>query len=417
MSSRLQASTLVVLPGPSGLAGAGTDLRARVKSRLVERSADLKRALLEFARQPAYSRELRRARDRYLGRRTQPGEAELGNFLDYFVLQHRLASGRTLMELFVAAHPALAEAEREMLLGWTDVVEGLFEVQRREGEALVLTNLLDELTYHARSNQGASIFRAWPPGSFLHARLVPLGNEWLFSGYVLSYPPSERDRVFQLAARTAMRNPALVFRNPQKLDQAWDLQRKARRTFIDFFGSEQVVLPGSDLAERMDAYLRFCIYEDRDGDGRSPADRVKEESGIIAPVPRYNLPDALLQAETVGVVYDDVDGLTFLAGFGLIEQTFTSPELAARARHKEAVLDYLKDESIPPSVFRRLAARGTEQTNRVFCSVLGRPHFHWQLHGEALLRKHKAAYFQRTPRPRVIPLSTELARAQMSAQR
>ena len=30
------------------------------------------------------------------------------------------------METFISAHPELAEADRQMLLGWRDVVEGVF---------------------------------------------------------------------------------------------------------------------------------------------------------------------------------------------------------------------------------------------------------------------------------------------------
>ena len=34
-----------------------------------------------------------------------------------------------------------------MLLGWQDVVESIFDIAGRDGDALVLFNFLDELTY------------------------------------------------------------------------------------------------------------------------------------------------------------------------------------------------------------------------------------------------------------------------------
>jgi hypothetical protein len=49
---------------------------------------------------------------------------------DCFVLEHRLGKGRTVVEQFADAHADLTEAEREMLLGWRDVVQGPFEVRR-----------------------------------------------------------------------------------------------------------------------------------------------------------------------------------------------------------------------------------------------------------------------------------------------
>ena len=54
------------------------------------------------------------------------------------------------METFVSAHPELADADRQMLLGWRDVVEGVFEIRERDGEAIIAVNLIDELTYWAR---------------------------------------------------------------------------------------------------------------------------------------------------------------------------------------------------------------------------------------------------------------------------
>ena len=69
-----------------------------------------------------------------------------------------------------------------MVLGWRDVVQGPFEVQRRDGPALVVVNLVDELSYRVRSNMGPAVFRRMPPRSFLIARLVPVGDEWMLSG-------------------------------------------------------------------------------------------------------------------------------------------------------------------------------------------------------------------------------------------
>src|SRR5262245_63522272 len=88
----------------------------------------------------------------------------------------------TVVEHFVAEHPQLPEEERAMLLGWRDVVEGIFRVQRRDGDALVAINLVDDLTYRVRSNRGPAALGSMRRGMFLITRLVPIGGEWLLSG-------------------------------------------------------------------------------------------------------------------------------------------------------------------------------------------------------------------------------------------
>src|SRR6202165_3453952 len=125
---------------------------------LLDRSAELKGELLEFSWQPRFDRDRRevlrdRFPDRFVG-----DESELIAALDYFLLQHELRSGKTVVERFVASRPDLPEHERELLLGWRNVVEGIFEVQCRGGDALGTEELVGELTNCAYSNMGPGAF-------------------------------------------------------------------------------------------------------------------------------------------------------------------------------------------------------------------------------------------------------------------
>jgi hypothetical protein len=61
--------------------------------------------------------------------------------------------------------------------------------------------------------------------------------------------------------------------------------------------------------------------------------------------------------------------------------------------HRRRVNCYLKDDSIPPAVFRQL---------------LNEPGFSWERDGEPLLRRHKRAYFERPVYPSVTPTSSRL---------
>ena len=130
-----------------------------VSAELVWRSGDRKRELVEFSRGPRFDRAFREAFARRFGEAPEVDEEQFINFLDFFVLQYRLSDGRTVVEHFVAEHPGLPEEERAMLLGWREVVEGIFRVQRRDGDALVTVNLVDELTYRARSKSGSATAR------------------------------------------------------------------------------------------------------------------------------------------------------------------------------------------------------------------------------------------------------------------
>jgi hypothetical protein len=309
--------------------------------------------------------------------------------IDHFVLQFRLRNGRTVVEEFVAARPDLPETEREMLLGWRDVVEGIFEVRERDGAALVVENLIDDLTYRVRSNAGTAVFRQMPRRSFVVTRLVPIGDEWLISGATNVFPARYRAELHRAAAEQAVRSPELGFRNPDKLARAWELQRADRDRFVRFFGADLIVLRGEEVEDRLRAFRGFC-HEEITADWEGPVPDPVMETGVDL---------ELADAESVAVIYDEEDGLGFYADFGLVEHAFADPSLLRRRHHRQRVLDYLDDDSVPPHVFHRLAARDAARASAVFRTLLKRPRFAWERDGETLLRERKKSYFARPARP------------------
>jgi hypothetical protein len=374
---------------------AGTS-RADVDA-LVARSVELKRELLEFSRLPRFDRAFREAMAAAGLGPVVTDEQRLTMVIDHFLLEFRLRNGRTVVEQFVAARPDLPDAERDMLLGWRDVVEGIFEVQRRDGAGLVVENLIDELTYRVRSNTGTAVFRQMPRRSYVVTRLVPVGDEWLISGATSVFPARYRAELHRAAAEQAMRSPELGFRNPDKLARAWELQRADRDRFVRFFGSDLVVLRGEEVEDRMRAFREFCHRE-----------ITADLKGPVPTVAEFGVDSELADAESVALVYDDEDGLGYYVEFGLVEKAFTDPSLLRRRLYRERVLDYLDDDSVPPHVFHRLSARDAARASAVFRTLLRRPGFDWTRDGEALLRERKKRHFARPSRPSISVIAERL---------
>jgi hypothetical protein len=374
-----------------------------VNAALLDRAGELKRQLVAFSQQPRYDRAFREVLAQHGDGSEVLDEHRLMMLWDYFLLEHRLRNGRTIVEQFVDAHAELSRQEREMLLGWRDVVQGPFEVQRRDGPALIVVNLVDDLTYRVRSNMGTSVFRRMPRRSFLITRLVPVGEEWMLSGPTSVLRPAERDVAYRLAFEMSLRTPEAVYRNPEKLAKAWEIQRADRQRFIGFFGADLVVVPGDRAQERLNAFHEFS----RDEVLRTTPGAARRGGGAAAPV--VELPPDLVESETVALIYDEEDGLGFYAEFGLVEAAFADPDLVRRRRYREQVLSYLHDDSVEPMVLRRLADRDPDKASVLFRRLLKRPRFDWARDGEELLRTVKAASFARVARPRVSPLSQRLA--------
>ncbi len=375
---------------------------------LIERSADLKRDLVDFARGPRFERSLAAALLEAAGPGGELDEAGAIGVIDRFALQHRLPDGQTVADRFAAGRPDLTAADREMLLGWRDPVEGIFEIGRRDGDAVILLNLVDDLEYRAYSNMGRAAFRPLPRGGFVHARLVPIRpvpGAWLVSGSMSAYNKSGAAQVAQVALELATRQPGLVFRNPEKVEQGWKQMREDRAAFVEYCGGDELVLPPAEAAERLNAYYR---HRQEAALARQPGRlRDRHVPGLAVPVLR--LPEELAGRDTIGIIYDDTDGLNFYPDYGMLREMFADPALAGDKRYADVLRGYLRSETIAPLPLLRLAAAHPQAVDAVFRKILRKPKFTWAEQGEALLRRRKAWYYEREPRPGVSVIGARLA--------
>jgi hypothetical protein len=375
---------------------------------LIERSAELKRALVDFACGPRFKQHLGPFMLEAAGPERELDEGDAIGIIDRFALQYPLPNGKTVLDQFLASRPDLSAAERDMLRGWRDPVEGFFEIRGKDQAAIVLQNLLDDLEYRTYSNAGPDAFRRLPKAGFLYARLVPISpvpGAWLISGAMSAYPKAAAAEIAQVALRLATTKPELVFRNPDKIEQGWKQMREDRATFIEFFGGDELVLPPAEAEERLNAYYR---HRQQAALAAHPGRR-KPRNVPGIDLPGFELPADLADAESIGVIYDEIDGLNFYNDYGALRELFADPALAADKRYADVLRGYLKAETIGPLPIRRLAAAHPKTADAVFRKVLRKPGFTWTEHGEALLRRRKPWYYEQEPRPGVSVIGPRLA--------
>ncbi|HEX6523921.1 MAG TPA: hypothetical protein VF070_28555 [Streptosporangiaceae bacterium] len=380
----------------SRLTNQGGDERSLAS--LIARSAELKRALVDFALSPRMERHLERFLVEGAGPAQVLVEDEAIDAVDRFALLYRLPNGKSVLDQFLASWPDLSPADREMLRGWRDPVDGIFEIRGRDGDSLILLNLVDDLEYRAYSNMGPVAFRPLPKHGFVYARLVPIGpvpDAWLISGSMRAYRKSDAERIAEVALELATRMPELAHRNPENVEQAWRQMRAERAAFVEFFGRDELVLPPAEAEERINAFYRHrqgAALARRPAGGRPP-----NIPGVD--VPAFELPPELADADTIGVIYDEIDGLNFYNEYGMLRDLFADPALASDKRYADVLRGYLRAETIGPLPFRRLAVSHPHTVDAVFRKILRQPHFTWADHGEALLRRRKSWYFEHEPRP------------------
>ncbi|WP_335971678.1 hypothetical protein [Streptomyces sp. CA2R106] len=375
---------------------------------VLRRSAELKEDLVAFGEGRTFERFLGPLLTEAAGSDGTLDEATAINVIDRFLLQYRLPDGTTVTDRFVTRRMDLTDPDRQMVLAWRDPVEGLFEVRGKVGDCLLLLNLLDDLEYRTYTNAGRAAFRGVTKGSFLGARLValtPLPGAWLVSGAMSSYPRAAAPEIAAAALELATTRPDLVFRNPEKTEQGWRSMREDRSSFTEFFGSDELVLTPGEAQERINTYYRHRQQAATAGQplGRDRGRHTAPES------PLFTLPAELADAQTVGVIYDQVDGLNFYADYGSLRDLFANPDLPGRKHHQDLLRTYLREESITPLPIHRRAAAHPLTVDTVFQKLLRQPGFTWSEHGDALLRRRKPWYDENELRPGVSVIGDRLS--------
>jgi len=150
------------------------------------------------------------------------------------------------------------------------------------------------------------------------------------------------------------------------------------------------------------------------GTARKPRSRrgppARRPSGIPGvDVPALKLPAEIADAGTIGVIYDEIDGLNFYNEYGMLRDLFADPALASDKRYADVLRGYLRAETIGPLPLRRAAAAYPQTVDAVFRKILRQPHFTWAEHGEALLRRRKPWYYEHEPLPNSIVIGARLS--------
>ena len=311
------------------------------------------------------------------------------------------AGGLAAVERFIAAQRGLTRADRDLVLDWAgNSVRGVFEVRgvaRRDsaGEAVIGLNLVDDLDYRVYG------LGTDAKGGFFAGTLLPLAEDdsaWLAAGDEIAYPQADARQVARLAIDLATREPDLVFRNQEKATQGWAYMRRDREEFVAFFGGDELVLPTVEAEGRLNAYYQMRRESALAARGRHRAVSDTGETTFV-------MPEGFFEFETVGIIYDEVDGFVVVPEYGMLQAMFADPSLAADPVHANVLRAYLREDTIPPLPLRRMAAAHPGTVDAVFRRVLGNRTFIWNQNGPGLLRKRKPGYYEAEPTPGVAVLS------------
>lgn len=294
----------------------------------------------------------------------QPGdEHEAESVLDWFLFDWFDDDGYGVIDHFLDAETELDEADREILLDWLDSINSVFEVRAAGKQSFQLQELDSGDVYTVKTHSNRAPFKR---GQFLIARLLPLGDDLIFSGLQFLMPDRE-----SALAWLEMRRAFDAFDSPEAVERARIEQCSA---FCDLFGCDELTVASSKLNSTLERFQRYLLTERRDPEtGLTPAERFHKELGQELTVPDLPpLPAPVAGAGEVTILCDDFDGIVLLPDFTRFKRVFETDEPERQIPDwKNLVWTYIKNPEIPIVAFERVAEQFPVRVEKVLRTLVG----------------------------------------------
>ena len=390
---------------------------------ILERSHELKQALIEFVLEA--EGELAESLEAYAAAHSRPeryDSVQQNLIIDTFLTEGKVGD-KTPLDLFLTFQPDLSESDRQLLTNWRRSFIGLFAVTQILPDGFELMNWLTAKHYVVKPNDAQTIeqMSRFKEGEILLTRIAPVSDTyWMFSGSYTSMGKLGHPKLavaignFKENYKTALYSDA-----PELLEQAWQSVEQYHQQFLDFFGSDEVTMPGYQLnkkiAEFQEVIIQKRLAKAGIDDSKTLAE-VAQEAGIeeeeiraaaqsagadsIAVsqmfdnksttkmvMPKVDLPSELRKAEQVTALSHPRWGQMFLPTYTQFKALLEAEDRISIEGYEKLLRYYLENQTINAFIWQRLAQQYPTQLETLLQTVLERPNFQSDRDLKALLQE------------------------------
>jgi hypothetical protein len=411
---------------------------------ILVRSRELKQALIEFVLEA--EGELAESLESYVAAKSRSkgnrydATYEQNLLIDSFVSEGKVGD-TTPLDLFIDSHPELSHSDRAVVRSWQHSFLGLFAVTQTRQDGFALMNWLTAKHYTVKPNDPVTWeeMARFREGEILQTRIAPVTDAyWMFSG-----PCMPMGRLGKPKLAVAIGNfkdnhkDALYSDAPDLLEQAWESVAEYHHQFLDFFGSDEVTLPGYQLNKKISELQELLTKRQLAAagiDDSKSLSEIAEEAGVTEEelkaaaqeagadstavsqlfdssqgktkmvMPKVELPADLKKAEQVTVFTHPRWGQMFLPTYPQFKTILESEDWQNNKDTNKVVRKYLEDPTINVFIWHKLAKAYPTQLEKVLQAFLERPEFKLERDLDALLQEHKKPLEPELPEIASVPL-------------
>ncbi|MBD2102143.1 hypothetical protein [Leptolyngbya sp. FACHB-261] len=377
----------------------------------LERAGRLKQELVEFG----LNSEFRGRMDAFVlnhpsNRRRDIAQDNL--LIDLFLTDVPVKNGQTLLDLFLSSRSNWQPEEQKLLESWQQTFLGLFELQEPLAGGWQLMNWLSARVYAAYATTATlqSSLERLKAGDIILTRLAPLDSERrIFSGPSILLGNLSKPKLAVAVDNFRRHYKSSLYADaPELLAEAWTSVTKQHEDFVEFFGSDQLAIPGYKLNKKLAEYHDWIVQRQAETAGvdanqslasvaaaagvdEEELEQMAAESGLdtskslseiaadardqVQSTPKLEVPTAITQAEQVTVFSDPQWGQAFVPNYERLVRLLTAPDVREIEGYERTVQALLKDPNFPTLVWLRAAQQHPQPLESLLRTALQRPEF------------------------------------------
>jgi ssDNA-specific exonuclease RecJ len=341
--------------------------------------------------------------------------------LDMFLVEGKIYE-KTPIDLFIESQPEFTQSEYNLVNSWRKSFLGLFAVINIFADGCELMNWMTAKHYiiKVKSLEELQLLGRVKNGEILLARIAPVTNsQWIFSA-----PITIMGKLGKLKLAIAIGNFKQNYKNclytdaPELLEEAWQSVEQYHQTFVDFFNTDEITLPGYQLQKRFKEFQEFITQRSLEAAGIDASKSLKElaetegisseemannvlEMGVDAKtltqilegnkspkmvMPDIELPNHLKKAEHVTLISHPRWGQMFLTNYDSFKSLLKASNWRSIENAEALLTQYLKEPEINISIWQRLASQYPFELEKVLRDFLNREDFNLQYNLKAILQ-------------------------------
>jgi len=345
---------------------------------------------------------------------------------------------QTPIDLFLAQESELTASDRDLIKNWQCTFTGLFEIIEIQPKSFKLMNWLTAKYYTVfpSSEISRSEIEKWKQGDILLTRLAPLpdGN-WMFSGACIPKGNLGKPKLAVVVGEFKNNYPNQLYGDaPELLEKAWDSVIQYHQEFVNFFGSDRILLPGYQLNKKIAQLQERLTQKQLEAAGIDPSKSIKEiikEAGVdesevkasatetgadeksvetalsnnSSPMfsPKVELPDEIKRAEEVMAFSHPRWGQMFVPTYSKFVKILEAEDPVSEPNADKLVLKYLEDQEINAFIWQQLKAEYPNSLEKLLKAVLERPDFNLEKDLDPTLKKYHKSLEPKLPEIASVP--------------